>query len=59
MSLKYEPASEPLHISVKWLFLNSAPSRNESRSLEEAGVHLLPGRIDLLRVKVQGSGFRV
>ena len=22
MSLKYEPASEPLHISVKWLFLN-------------------------------------
>ena len=22
MSLKYEPASEPLHIYVKWLFLN-------------------------------------
>jgi hypothetical protein len=22
MSLKYEPASEPLHISVKWFFLN-------------------------------------
>ena len=22
MSLKYEPASEPLHISAKWLFLN-------------------------------------
>jgi len=22
MSLKYEPASEPLHISVKWLFVN-------------------------------------
>ena len=21
MSLKYEPASEPLHISVEWLFL--------------------------------------
>jgi len=23
MSLKYEPASEPQHISVKWLFLNA------------------------------------
>ena len=23
MSLKYEPSSEPLHISAKWLFLNS------------------------------------
>ena len=22
MSLKYQPASEPLHISVKWLFSN-------------------------------------
>jgi hypothetical protein len=22
MILKYEPASEPLHMSVKWLFLN-------------------------------------
>jgi len=22
MSLKYEPSSEPLHISAKWLFLN-------------------------------------
>jgi len=22
VSLKYEPASEPLHISVKWLFSN-------------------------------------
>jgi len=22
MSLKHEPASEPLHNSVKWLFLN-------------------------------------
>jgi len=22
MSLKYEPASEPLHISAEWLFLN-------------------------------------
>jgi len=22
MSLKYEPSSEPVHISVKWLFLN-------------------------------------
>ena len=24
MSLKYEPGSEPLHISVEWLFLNEA-----------------------------------
>ena len=25
MSLKYEPASEPLHIYVEWLFLKAAP----------------------------------
>jgi len=25
MSLKYEPASEPLHISAQWLFLNPTP----------------------------------
>jgi len=25
MSLKYEPSSEPLHISAKWLFLNWKP----------------------------------
>ena len=25
MSLKYEPASEPLHISVKWLFSRTVP----------------------------------
>ena len=24
MSLKYEPSSEPLHISAKWLFLKWA-----------------------------------
>jgi len=28
MSLKYEPSSEPLHISVKQLFLNSRRARN-------------------------------
>jgi len=26
MRLKYEPSSEPLHISVKQLFLNCSPS---------------------------------
>ena len=28
MSLKYEPASELLHISVKWLFLKDVEVRN-------------------------------
>ena len=27
MSLKYEPASEPLHISVKYLFSNKGAQR--------------------------------
>ena len=29
MSLEYEPASEPLHISAKWLFLNSTKQVDE------------------------------
>ena len=28
MSLKYEPASEPLHLSVKWLFLVNVGDQN-------------------------------
>ena len=28
MSLKYEPSSEPLHISAKWLFLNWYPKKH-------------------------------
>ena len=30
MSLKYEPSSEPLHISANWLFLNTSEQRKES-----------------------------
>ena len=37
MSLKYEPASEPLHIYVKWLFL--IPVRHQG------GVSHLPARV--------------
>ena len=29
LRLKYEPASEPLHISVKWLFLNGDQGAGE------------------------------
>ena len=35
MSLKYEPASEPMHISVKWLFF--CRRLNEMERLEQGG----------------------
>ena len=38
MSLKYEPASEPQHISVKWLFLTLKPKREAGK----AGGGLVP-----------------
>jgi len=28
MSLQYDPSSEPLHISAKWLYANEAGTRN-------------------------------
>jgi len=40
MSLKYEPASEPLHISVEWLFLKQlAAPKNLDGSTQLLLVH--------------------
>jgi len=37
MSLEYEPSSEPLHISAKWLFLNSCAMRPAAARAAAAG----------------------
>jgi len=44
MSLKYEPSSEPLHISAKWLFLNRELYRApwEPRLAADAGTGQQP-----------------
>ena len=40
MSLKYEPSSEPLHISAKWLFLDCELYRSVQLSTpEEKDIH--------------------
>ena len=36
MSLKYEPSSEPLHISAEYLFLNKPGNRNKGGGEAEA-----------------------
>ena len=52
MSLKYEPASEPLHICVKWLYLVDLGLGEDERDT--------PGRHALSQaLLVQGLGFRV
>ena len=39
MSLKYEPASEPLHISVEWLYLGCGVDRGKAEG-ELLGSHV-------------------
>jgi len=43
MRLKYEPASEPLHIYVEWLFLNVGrwASSNRIKLVKVGGLELL------------------
>ena len=37
MSLKYEAASEPLHISLKWLFFSQKQSTKITSQMGDAG----------------------
>jgi len=46
MSLKYEPSSEPLHNSAKWLFLNRELYRT---------VQLCAGGVDYARADPRGA----
>ena len=43
MSLKYEPASKPLHISVEWFFLNSEMYRTGTALAHQMLTAYLPG----------------
>ena len=53
MSFKYEPASEPLHISVKWLFINLELCRTVPIWCSSRVVHLaIESCTDLVQLSI-------